>query len=403
MSLSEHERRSGYANEPPFAFRRGFGSCIEDSAGRTYIDLTSGWNVVNAGWSNPVIGENWLDTIGRATFRPSWCEDEGTANLRQALARAAPGRTPIFSCSGSEAIDNAIKIARIVTGLPGIFCIEGSYHGSGTGASQATGYDVPHRAPLAQEEMSVRLPLPTEEGAVERAEALIREFEPGGAIVYETVVTNMGCRTMPADYLAMLGRVADELGIVLICDEIGTGINRLGALFSSLGEGGLAPDIIVSGKALTNGLYPMSACLVKDRMMRHFETGQFASTYAAMPAGCAAALATLSLHEQTMLGTTALANGRTLAVLAEKHLLDIDGVTALAGAGMERALHLDWRILSARGLGPYSMLSALREAGVFATLSPGESHLMMTPPLTIGEEQLAQATGAIAATLKDPG
>jgi adenosylmethionine-8-amino-7-oxononanoate aminotransferase len=266
---------------------------------------------------------------------------------------------------------------------------------------------VPHLAALDRQHLTVRLPLPGEPDAIARAESLIRGFEAGGALVYETVTTNMGCEHLPEAYRAMLSRVCGELGIILVADEIGTGLNRLGAPFSSLradrdaaiGE----PDIVIAGKALTNGLYPLSVCLVRNRVMRQIERAQFASTYAAMPSGCAAALATLDYHERHALGPRAAATGALLETLLDTRLRRIDGVRRIAGAALERAVHLDWRTLAARQLSPFVMLSRLRDAGVFATLSPGEDHLMITPPLTIAHTHLDRAIAAIAAVLEgDP-
>lgn len=389
---------AGWTREPPFAIASAAGALVQDGEGRTHIDLTSGWNVVNAGWNDPDIRAAWIATGLDHPFRPAWCEDAQFARLRERLAPIAPGRHVLPSCSGSESIDNALKLARLVTGRAGVICFDGAYHGSGTGAALATGYPVAHLEAFDIERLRVPLPLPDEPDCIARAEAIIRASDDAGAIVYETVLTNMACRPVPPAYRAMLGRVARELGIVLICDEIGTGINRLGSVFPSLAAGD-DPDIVVAAKALTNGLYPLSLCLVRERLARQLDVASFASTYGAMPAACAAAVATLDHHAAHDLGTRALAAGEAL----EAHiagLAGIDGVVGLTGTGLERALHLDWRMLGGRGLTPYALLARLRAAGVFATLSPGEDHLMLTPPLVIPHDLLADAVAEIGSVLR---
>ncbi|WP_432768734.1 MAG: aminotransferase class III-fold pyridoxal phosphate-dependent enzyme [Sphingopyxis sp.] len=402
MSPSDYAARTGFDREPPFAIAAAEGSFVQDREGQHYLDLTSGWNVVNAGWNNPEIWQAALEAGLRNPFRPSWCDDDRFDALTQRIAAIAPGRRIIPSCSGNEAVDNALKLARLVTGRAGVICIEGAYHGSGTGASLATGYHVPHLEALDLQGLRLTLPRPSQPGALEQAESAIRAFEPGGAIVFETVRTNMACEAVPQAFRDMLRRVASELGLVLICDEIGTGINRLGSPFSSLdGDGAAAPDIILTAKALTNGLYPLSLCLVRERLMRHVDMSYFSSTYGGMPAGCAAAVATLDYHAEHTLGARAIAGGQALAAGIEQHVLDIDGVRSLEGAGLERALHLDWMALGRRGLSPFQMLAKLRDQRVFATLSPGEDHLMLLPPLTTPHEALVDAAVAIGKVLRN--
>jgi len=402
MSPSDYAERTGFGREPPFSIDSAEGSIVQDRQGRRYLDLTSGWNVVNAGWNNPEIWQAWLEAGLRNPFRPSWCDDDRFDALTQRMASIAPGRRIIPACSGNEAVDNALKLARLVTGRAGVICFEGAYHGSGTGASLATGYHVPHLEALDLHGLRLSLPLPSQPDALERAEGAIRAFEEGGAIVFETVLTNLACEAVPQAFCDMLRRVASELGLVLICDEIGTGMNRLGSPFSSLdSESDCGPDIILSAKALTNGLYPLSLCLVRERLMRHVDISYFSSTYGGMPSGCAAAVATLDYHAEHGLGARAIEGGKALAAAIERHVIDIDGVRSLEGVGLERALHLDWMRLSRRGLSPFEMLAKLRDQGVFATLSPGEDHLMLMPPLTTPHDMLIDAVDAIGKVLRN--
>lgn len=390
-----------FTTEPLFALASADGWNLSATDGTRLLDLTSGWNVTNAGWSRAEIETAWSKQSETSWFRPSWCDHEYLDLLHERMASLAPGRRLVASCSGSEAVDNALKIARLVTGRAGVIRFEGAYHGSGTGASLATGNYVPHLAPLWPDAHVLDLPLPGTPGAIERAEAAIREFEEAGALVFESVLTNMGCRTVGEDYLNMLARVCDEFGIVTIADEIGTGMNRLGHFFSALAPdlGRPEPDIVVTAKALTNGLYPLSLCLVRERLAIHVEESMFASTYAAMPSGCAAAVATIDTHIADGLGAIAIETGKVFADALRAETDGIDVVTAVAGQGLELALHLDWRGLAKRDVTPVRLLEELRSAGLFVTYSPGENHLMLMPPLVTPPELLEEAAGTIARVL----
>lgn len=391
-----------FTTEPPFELTAADGWFLHDAAGTRLLDLTSGWNVTNAGWNCPAIDRAWAAQGAASWFRPSWCDNSQLEALHQRLALIAPRRRVIPSCTGSDAVDNALKIARLITGRAGVIRFEGAYHGSGTGAALATGYHVPHLEPLWPAAATLDLPLPDAPDAVARAERAIRGFAEAGALLFEPVLTNMACRVLSDDYRAMLSRVCAELGIILIADEVGTGINRLGKFYATLDAANETdePDIVVSAKALTNGLYPLSLCLVRDRLARHLDDAAFASTYAAMPSGCAAAVATIDAHLSGNFGDLARETGAVFAAALREATTDLPGVRMLCGTGLELALHLDWKLLRQRGLTPYGLLERLRTAGLFATLSPGEDHLMLMPPLVTPPELLIAAASTIAEVIR---
>lgn len=391
-----------FTSEPPFELSAADGWFVYDASGARLLDLTSGWNVTNAGWNCPAIDSAWAAQGAASWFRPSWCDNRQLEALHQRLALVAPGRRVIPSCTGSDAVDNALKIARLITGRAGVIRFEGAYHGSGTGAALATGYFVPHLEPLLPAPITLDLPLPGSPNAVADAERAIRGFEDASALLFEPVLTNMACRVLPDDYRAMLSRVCAELGIILIADEVGTGINRLGKFYATLDGVSDAdqPDIVLSAKALTNGLYPLSLCLVRERLARQIDDTWFASTYAAMPSGCAAAVATIDAHLAGKFGDLALHTGALFATALRDATTELPGVSELCGAGLELALHFDWKVLRQRGLTPFTLLERLRAGGLFATLSPGEHNLMLMPPLVTPPELLIAAVSTIGEALK---
>ncbi|MFZ2029422.1 MAG: aminotransferase class III-fold pyridoxal phosphate-dependent enzyme [Vitreimonas sp.] len=369
-------------------FARAEGEHIWDADGRRYLDLTSGWNVVNAGWNNSDIRCSWLGLATRLPFRPSWCTDDASAELQQMFGELLPGYALIPGCSGAEGIDNALKVARLVTGYPGVISFENSYHGSATGAALAAGYDLQHIDMLGLPELTVRLPVKPGVANLKTVEHLVRGAEGAGAIVIETVLTNAGCAQAPAALLQLLRALATELGLLLICDEIGTGVYRTGPLFS-FQSCAIRPDIVVCGKAITNGFYPLSLCLVSENLMRGLDRRPFDSTYAGTPSACAAAIATLRHLASHELGARALSVSDEIRAYAKKLSLKVHG------RGFELAIELEEKDASAK----QPLVERLLRKGVFAATSPGDTHVMVTPPLMIELAPLRDAIDTIAEVL----
>ena len=364
------------------------GAHIWDANGRRYIDLTSGWNVINAGWNNGVIRDSWFSMTSHLPFRPSWCTDDASAALHQMFDELLPGYALIPGCSGGEGIDNALKVARLVTGYSGVISFEGAYHGSTTGAALAAGYDLQYVEMLGLAEPTVRLPVEPGAASLKRVEQLVRGAEGAGAVVVETVLTNAGCVEAPSELLKLLSSLAKELGFLLICDEIGTGIYRTGPLFSFQSYA-FRPDIVVCGKALTNGFYPLSLCLVSDNLMRELDRRPFDSTYAGTPSACAAALATLRFMVSSELGARALSISDEVSAYSQRRSL------RLQGKGLELAVELNQKDALARE----PIVDRLLQKGVFAATSPGDTHLMITPPLVIEPAVLRSALDVVAEVL----
>jgi 4-aminobutyrate aminotransferase-like enzyme len=391
MTLSLSQSRS-VTGEPGFLIKSALGAHVWDHRGRRYIDLTSGWNVVNAGWNNPEILEAWRKCSDTLPFRPSWCADDYGAMLVEMLSDLCHGYIPIAGCSGADAIDNALKVARLVTGRPGVISFAGTYHGSSTGAALAMGYDVPHLEVLGVAERHVSLPLGGSDDDLSTADLIVRSAECAGAIVVETILTNAGCLAPSEQYFAMLRELADELGLLLVCDEIGTGFGRTGAMLSHGCV--LRPDIVVLGKALTNGLYPLSLCMVSKDLVGYLNWESFASTFAGAPLGCAAAVASMAYITRHDLASRAASNGATIRQRLLRNVSSSKLVSAVHGRGLELAVHFDWALCNAVGLTPHELIRCLRERETFATLS-ADSHLMIMPPLIAEIEDLLSAMDAI--------
>ena len=384
--------------DPSFHIRGAQGAYVWGADGARLIDLTSGWNVVNAGWGNSEIVSAFQSAITQLAFRPSWASDDSALALEERFSELAPEYFLIPSCSGAEAVDNALKIARMATGQPSVLSLVNSYHGSSTGAALACGYEVSYLAQLGLEAFKYCVPLPKNASDLSALECILSEKNDIGAFIVETVTTNAGCEVISNPILQIISDIASARGILIICDDIGTGLNRTGSLFSFT-PSPLRPDIFVMGKALTNGLYPLSLCLVAKEILGLFDHTAFASTYAGAPAGCIAALATLAFHETSDLGNRATESGRFLREQLESSLSSSPLAAGLYGRGLELAIHIRW--CEARRLQPRSLLERLREQGVFATVSSDSCHLMIMPPLTVERKDLATAADIVVNCLTE--
>ena len=297
----------------PMVWERAGGVHVWDAAGRKYLDLTAAFGVAAAGHANRRVvaaGRRQMGLLlhamgdvypharkaelarelSRLTFERWTATRPQTARLT--------GKT-IFTNSGFEAVEAALKTALLATGRPRILAFTGAYHGLGYGALNAT-HRGHFRAPFRRATGPVRLLRPVSEKATPICPALRARSEnctkrhPFGAILAEPVQARGGINVPPAGFLPLLRELCDGLGALLILDEIYTGFGRTGKWFACE-HSGTVPDLICLGKALTGG-FPLSACVGRAEVMDAAwprSTGEaiHTSTFLGHPVGCAMALA----------------------------------------------------------------------------------------------------------------
>jgi acetylornithine/succinyldiaminopimelate/putrescine aminotransferase len=315
------------------------------------------------------------------------------------------GKT-IFCNSGFEAVEAALKTARLATGKAGIIAFEGGYHGLGYGTLNATHrshFRSPFRDQLRQ--FGSFVPFPSEAGSIEPVEKKIRGLlrKGKGAILVEPVQVRGGLNIPPPGFLPLLRRLATEHTALLILDEIYTGFGRTGRWFACE-HSGVEPDLICLGKALTGG-FPLSACVGAARVMDRAwpaSTGEaiHTSTFLGHPVGCAMALANIRELERGRLVERSANLGKLL-------LRGLSEVAESAGQCSELAFQ-------ARGLGLLAGLEARTKKGMPATAAtltaikallhegyiflPEGEHanvISFSPPLTIEQSQLESAMKAV--------
>lgn len=315
----------------PVFWERAEGVNVWDADGNRFLDFTSGFGVVGLGHGAPAVREALAAQSGRllhamGDVHPAEAKVEICEELsRLTFERWAAGRGKvILGNAGSDAIEAALKTSVLHSGKAGVLVFEGAYHGLGYGALEVSALDV-FRRPFASQlgGFAVALPYPycfrcplghgggfaleggefpnCSSGCLEELDRRIRgelARRPIGAILVEPVQGRGGEVVPPRDFLRLLRRICDEEKILLIADEIYTGLNRTGRLFAC-DHSEVVPDIICLGKALTSG-FPLSACVGRADVMDAWPetTGEalHTSTFLGNPLGCAMAVAALREH-----------------------------------------------------------------------------------------------------------
>ncbi|GIW93517.1 MAG: acetylornithine aminotransferase [Pirellulaceae bacterium] len=315
--IAEDERylSPSYTRVYPLAVARGSGVVIEDVDGNRFLDFTAGIAVCSTGHCHPRVvqaiqrqAEQLLHMSGTDFYYAP------QKDLARRLALAAPGKDPkrvFFTNSGAEAIEAAFKLARFHTGRKQIIAFRGAFHGRTLGALSLTASKVVQRrrfAPLVPNVSHIdfpycfRCPRRAADGCcgqpLEQLQQLFRQIvapDEVAAVFVEPIQGEGGYIVPPADFHRRLRQITQEHGILLVADEVQTGMGRTGRLFA-MEHFGVEPDIICLAKGIASGM-PLGAMIARADIMT-WPRGSHASTFGGNPVSCAAALATLDLLEE---------------------------------------------------------------------------------------------------------
>lgn len=380
---------------PLIFWDRATGSNVFDVDGNCYVDLMAGFGVAAVGYAHPEIAEV---TARQASILPHAMGDVYPARLKvellEALERVLPGDlgSAILSSSGSDAVESALKTAQVVTGRSGVIAFEGAYHGLGFGALDAT-HRTHFRAPFESS-----LPHRTRFVPYGDVDGVRRALQSGeiGAILVEPIQGRGGIRVPPRGFLPDLRAIATENNVLLIADEVYTGLGRTGTWLACEDEGVL-PDVVAIGKALGSG-FPISACAGRREVMAAWaaSTGEavHTSTHLGSPMGCAIALRVLELLERDCL----LERARDLGERALERLRVAVGTNPLVKEVRGRGLMLGIELTDPLAVAP-TLAEALRSGWILLGEGQNGRVLSLSPPLTIGEDVLNAALGRIAEIL----
>jgi 4-aminobutyrate aminotransferase/(S)-3-amino-2-methylpropionate transaminase len=409
LDLRASEVAVGVGNTHPIFAERGDGARLWDCDGVEYFDFVGGIGVLNVGHSNPKVREaverqlrNFTHTCFQVVMYESY------VRLAQRLNRLAPGPTKkktLLVTTGTEATENAIKIAREWTGRPAVIAFNHGYHGRTLLALSMTGKNDPykqHFGPFCSEIYHAPFPYEYHGWTTERALASLDDvFEAQvapdrvAAIIIEPVLGEGGFVPAPFEFMKALRRIADKHGIMLVCDEIQTGFCRTGRLFA-VEHSGIEPDMLTVAKSMAGGL-PLAAVIGRADVMDSVKPGGLGGTYAGNPLACAAALATLDFIEEESLADRAQSIGRTveriLRELKKRHreIGDVRGLGAMLGMefvdepGQSKSTYVKRIIEEARKRG-----LLLLAAG------PKSNVIRILVPLVISDADLTAALGRLS-------
>jgi len=372
---------SGVYRPQPIALVRGEGARLWDADGREYIDCMSGHGVLNLGHAHPAVVDAVSQQAGKLWICPGGFCNDRRAELLTELVRVAPdGLERAFLCnSGTEAVEAALKFARIATGRTGIIAAMRGYHGRTMGALSAT-WNRAYRDPVA--------PLVPDVSFVpyNRAEPMDDAITGETAAVILEVVQGEG-GVIPGDsgYLRSVESLCRERGALLILDEVQSGFGRTGRMFACEHHD-LKPDLLCLAKSIAGG-FPMGAVLIGDRVGQ-LPARIHGSTFGGNPLACAVALASLRTIEADDLPSRAAQLGDRLRRGLES--IGSPLIRTVRGLGLMLAIELKAPAM------PY--LAALAEHGVLA-LAAGKMVMRFLPPLIISGDEVDAVIEAVAEVL----
>ncbi|GEM85538.1 aspartate aminotransferase family protein [Meiothermus granaticius] len=285
------------------------GVYVWDTEGKRYLDFLGLYGTLSLGHRHPRVVQAVKDQLDKMPMSVRVMVSEPTARLAARLAEVAPGPLEMvfFSNSGTEAVEAALKFARFYTGKPGFITTQNGYHGKTLGALSVTPkerYQHPAR-PLVPGVTVVPF------GDAQAVEAALGPDT--AAVIVEPIQGEGGIRVPPEGYLRELRRITREKGVLLIADEVQTGLGRSGKLWAVNWEG-VEPDILVSAKALGGGVMPIGATLCRPEILQIYKTEPLihSTTFGGNPLACAAGLAALEVTLEQDLPGRALEQGQYL-------------------------------------------------------------------------------------------
>jgi len=401
----------------PIAIEQGEGCRVTDVEGKSYLDCASGLGVLNIGHNHPRVMARVAEQLPRFVHTGGVFYNETTVAAAELLTKVTPPGLDrlFFSNSGSEAVEGALKLARHVTGRQGIIAFSGAFHGRTLGAVSVTSSTARYREryhPLLPSVYHSPYPFcfrcqfgSDAQGCtlacLRFLEELLRHsISPNevAAIIIEPILGEGGYSPAPSMFLTGLRGLCDEHGILLIFDEVQSGMGRSGDWFAAQGYG-ITPDILTVAKGVASG-FPLSAVVASSELMNRWPTWAHGTTFGGNPVSCAAAIGTIeTIRDEELLprcrelGARALermhalqaqnpviADVRGMGLMIGMELAEIDGTPA--SKTCERLLN-----------------ECLKQGLIIINCGPERNIVRFIPPLIMSDAELDEALDIFAAAL----
>ena len=412
----------------PIAVKSARGVYLFDYDGKRYIDFSSGLMNVNIGHGNQRVTMAVTEQMREVSYITPGCVTKVRGELGKMLSEITPGnlKKTLFTVGGAEAIDNAIKLARLYTGRHKIIARYRAFHGASYGAMSAGGdprklandaQQVPNTVHV-EDPYCYRCPWgqPGPEvcnrecvGHVER----VIEFEGPenvAAIIMEGESGSSGCIKYPPDYLQKIRAICDKYGILLIADEVMSGFGRTGKWFG-VDNYGVVPDMIATAKGITAGYIPLGALIVSDKIAKHFDDKVLwlGLTYSAHPVCCAAGVEVLKIYEDELLIENAVSIGKYIDQRVEQMKEIHPSIGDFRNTGLLGCIELVKNRITKEPMAPFNakpdemaimnkVAAKIRELGMYTFVR--WNYIFIAPPLCITKAEVDEGLAIISEAIK---
>ncbi|CBF85604.1 OAT_EMENI Ornithine aminotransferase (Ornithine--oxo-acid aminotransferase) [Aspergillus nidulans FGSC A4] len=392
----------------PVVFARAQGTSVWDPEGRHYLDFLSAYSAVNQGHCHPKLVAALVDQASRLTLSSRAFYNDVFPKFAEMVTKYFGFDMVLPMNTGAEAVETGIKIARKwgykVKGIPEneaiILSAENNFHGR-TMAAISLSSDPESRENYGPYVPNIGCTIPgTEKPITYNDKAALREaFEKAGsnlaAFLVEPIQGEAGIIVPDDDYLQLARSLCDQHNVLLICDEIQTGIARTGKLLCHEWSG-IKPDMVLLGKAISGGMYPVSCVLGRKDVMLTVEPGTHGSTYGGNPLACAVAIRALEVVQEENMVERAEKLGQAFRSGLEAIQNPI--IQTVRGKGLLNAIVIDES--KTNGHTAWDLCMLMKEKGLLA--KPTHQNIIrLAPPLVITEEEIAKALEIIKAAVAE--
>ena len=391
----------------PIVIDHAHGAIVTDADGRDYIDCFAGISVVNAGHTNSEVIAAAREQMEKLVHCCSYVYHvEAVADLAEKMAEITPGRLKktFFANSGAEAIEGALKLARLYSGKHEIIALETSFHGRTWGALSVTGNagrkkrggpyapgvafapaPYTYRSPWKDDDECVRQ-------CVAQLENVIRFHTSGDVACFlaEPVLGEGGIVIPPKGYFEAVKQLLDKHGILFVADEVQSGFGRTGAMFA-IEHYGVEPDILVTAKGIADG-FPLGAFTTRDEIAAAFQPGDHLSTFGGNPVSCAAALANIEYMQREDLPGQTEKKGKIFTDALSAMLKKFKTIGEVRGIGLMIGIELvaDEQKTPAAAKAEQVRAICLHEGVLVGVGGVNGNVVRIQPPLIISEDEIAK-------------
>ncbi|WVQ79941.1 ornithine-oxo-acid transaminase [Cryptococcus sp. DSM 104549] len=403
----EHEYSAHNYHPLPVCFERGLGAHVWDPEGREYLDFLSAYSAVNQGHCHPDILNTLVQQASKLTLSSRAFYSSNLGPFAKQVTEMFGFDMVLPMNTGAEAVETAIKLARkwgyekkgIEEGKAKVLSVEGNFHGRTIGIiSMST--DPESRTGFGPFLEGVGPQWDTGMIRYNHPEDLERVLEKHGkdvaAFLVEPIQGEAGIYVPDDGYLAKCHEICKKHNVLLICDEIQTGLCRTGKMLCYEWDN-IKPDMVILGKALSGGMYPVSAVLANKEIMLCIKPGEHGSTYGGNPLGCAVAMTALDVLVREDLANRSLKLGELFR--SELAKLNSPFIKLIRGRGLFNGVVIDEKA-SKKGRTAWQLCLLMKSKGLLA--KPTHVNIIrFAPPLVISEEDVLKAVKIIGESLSE--